>query len=112
MILTKKVGLRMEAHISKIETANYEQDLAHFRHISLLISNISDEYERKFLELHSSVTTSYVTTTFKPGAMIRIMRPIFRIVRRLADKLHIKARLKRTKLYRKLFTRGIIDKMQ
>jgi len=99
---------RSEDNYSTTER-DYSQDIAYFRHTSLLISNLSDEYARKFQELQG---VAYKETKERDKKSFSIMKPVFHTIRRIAEKLHIKERLKKTSLYKRLFLKGVMDKLQ
>jgi len=89
----------------------YERELAHFSYFSKLISNLSDEYERKYKALKQG-SLSFVEPEHKSSVFMRVVRPLFRGSRRIAEILRIKEALKGTRLYRRLFLKGIIDELQ
>jgi len=99
--------------VKQVPMLDGNNDLLYFREFSRFVSELSDEYERKaygayqdFMLYKSTVSGS------STGLKVRIARPMFHLLRRTAEVLRVKERLKGTKLYRRLFVRGVIDKLQ
>ena len=109
--LYKEVAGRKRKQTGIKTTSQFEKDLAHFRHVSLLISNLSDEYKRLLLEIQRDPTSIRIGES-KVGLSLIIMRQLFRLLRRISDKFGIKESLKKTKLYRRLLIRGTIKKLK
>jgi hypothetical protein len=103
--------------VNKLTDGN--QDLAFYRQFSLFIYELSNGYESRFREQYQSL--SYGTKTPSlfwklkleiKKLILQILRFAFHSFRKAIEYFGIKEQVKQNWLYKKLFARGIIEKLQ
>jgi len=128
------------AHIQPIERSNEGIDsLVHFKELSLLLHKLSNEYENQLKQSLASQTTQQLEVAIQKlneaaqrmdllsdkmdaleklkksrsfrGIIIRIIRFAYRCVRKVLTLLGLKKIITRSRFYRNLSNRGLVEKL-
>jgi hypothetical protein len=92
------------------------KDIKFYKNFSLLIYNLSEEYSKKY---DSIIVSSRPQTQGKKSIYLRasrvitfLLRKAFHLFKKIIELVGIKELLKQTKIYRRLYICGTIDKLQ
>jgi uncharacterized small protein (DUF1192 family) len=104
----------------------YNQELQKYADFSKLINELSTLYDERILALQEENEKLRIALNRKNNGLhvfkklkswtrkilFKTVRFLYHLLRRVADKMGLKSRFKKTRIYKKLFISGYADKLQ